>query len=425
MSWGSAIVILAAVAASAFFSGSETGLVSVSRIRLKALAASRGAAARSLNALLDRKERTLTAILIGNNIAMVGASATATAIAEGRMGSAGPLVATVLVTLVLLIFGEMVPKAYFRIKADTAMLYAARPLMLVCFVLRPVVDVASFFTSLLFLALRSERKGPVLTREDVRLVLKESGQAGVLGAREREMLEGAMDLRSTVAREVMIPLPDVVSIPEDATVEDVKRVLRWKNHTRYPVYRRRVDRIVGVLNVFDLLFSDRPLPPGTPVRGFVRDLPVVPETKRIDVLLFELQRDRDPMAVIVNEYGACIGIVTVEDIVEEIMGEIADEHERPEQKVTRLDDGSYLVDARIDIDDLNDELGLRLPKERYDTLGGLVMKRLGRIPTVGETVTVGKVRFEVRGVHKFGIRTIRAVLAADENGERDGGGTDA
>jgi putative hemolysin len=408
--WSGFALVLVAVIASFFFSGSETGLVSVNRIRLRGRVRAGRPGAVDLSRLLESKERTLAAILIGNNIAMVVGSAVATAMAESEFGSAGPAVATAAMTLVFLVFGEMVPKAYFRIKADSLMLYTARPLQIISTVLKPIVALTSVLTRLLFFVMRTERKKHIVTREDVRLILKESGREGVLMDRQREMLEGVIELGSTFVREVMIPLPDVVSISEDSTVREVREILKSKGHTRFPVYRERVDEIIGLLNVFDILFSERRLPSGAPVKPFVRSIPVIPETKRIDILLFELQKERAPMGVIVNEFGACIGIVTVEDIVEEIMGEITDEHEKEELKIRRMGDGSYLIDARTDIDDLNDELELRLPKERYDTIGGLILKRLGRIPKVGEKVKVDGVSFEVMGVHKFGIRTIRAVL---------------
>jgi putative hemolysin len=414
--WLALTFIVAAVAASAFFSGSETGLVSANRIRLRGRVRAGRPGAVQLSALLERQERTLSAILIGNNMAVVGGSAVATAMAREALGPAGPAVAALVMTTVMLVFGEMVPKAYFRIKADSVMLVAARPLRAVCTILKPLIDLASIFTGVVFLILRTKRTKQLVTRDDVRLILKESGREGVLRPRQREMLESVIELGSTFVREVMIPLPDVVSIPESTTVGQVKELLKGKGHTRYPAYRERVDEIIGVLNVFDLLFSERQLPSGAPVKRYLRPVPVIPETKRIDILLFELQKERAPMAVVVNEFGACIGIVTVEDIVEEIMGEITDEHERAQLKIKRMGDGSYIMDAKADIDDINDELDIELPKERYDTIGGLVLKRLGRIPKVGESVVVGDVRFEVLGVHKFGIRTIRAVTPRTAGG---------
>jgi putative hemolysin len=421
--WEGTAIIVVAIMASAFFSGSETGLVSVNRIRLRARARMGQPGAGRLTKILDRQEKALSTVLVGNNITVVGGSVVATVMAQAHFASAGPAVATVLMTVLLLIFGEIVPKSYFRARADTAMLYASRPLYGVSIVLKPFVGLASLFTDLLFVMFRKQRKSTFVTREELRLIVRESGREGVLRLWQKRMLEGVFELGSTVVREVMIPLPDVVSISEDASIETLKAQLRSKGHTRFPVYRRRVDEITGLLNVFDVLFSQRRIPPGSSIKSFVRPIPVIPETKRIDILLYELQRERAPMAVIVNEFGACIGIVTVEDIVEEIMGEMTDEHERAELKIRPLEKGVFLLDAKTDIDDINAELELRLPKERYDTVGGLVLKSLGRIPKVGERVTVGKVTFEVLGVHKFGIKTIKVILP---KGPREGGvgGTD-
>jgi CBS domain containing-hemolysin-like protein len=408
--WDGAAIILVAILASAFFSGAETGLVSVNRIRLRARARMGQPGAGRLNRILNRQEKALSTVLVGNNITVVGGSVVATAMAQSHFASAGPALATACMTLLLLIFGEIVPKSYFRARADTVMPGASGPLYGVSIVLKPLVGLASYLTDLLFLLLRKQRRSTFVTREELRLIVRESGREGVLRLWQKRMLEGVFEFGSTVVREVMIPLPDVVSMSEDASVETLKAQLRSKGHTRFPVYRGRVDEITGLLNVFDVLFSQRKIPQGSSVKSFVRPIPVFPETKRIDILLYELQRERAPMAVIVNEFGACIGIVTVEDIVEEIMGEMTDEHESAELKIRPLGKGVFLLDAKTDIDDINVELELELPKERYDTVGGLVLKSLGRIPEVGEKVTVGRVTFEVLGVHKFGIKTIKAIL---------------
>jgi CBS domain containing-hemolysin-like protein len=419
--WVAVVLITLAVMASAFFSGAETGLVSVNRIRLRARARMGQPGSRRLSKILSKQEKALSTVLVGNNITVVGGSAVATVLAQSHFASAGPALATVVMSALLMVFGEIVPKSYFRARADTIMLRAAQPLYGVFVVLRPVVEATSKFTGLLFMLLRKQRKSTFVTREELRLIVRESGREGVLRLWQKRMLEGVFELGSTVVREVMIPLPDVVSISEDANVETLKALLRSKGHTRFPVYRGRVDEISGLLNVFDVLFSQRRIQPGASVKPFIRPIPVIPETKRIDILLYELQRERAPMAVIVNEFGACIGIVTVEDIVEEITGEMTDEHERAELKIRPLGKGVFLLDAKTDIDDINAELELRLPKERYDTVGGLVLKSLGRIPEVGEKVTVGGVTFEVMGVHKFGIKTIKAILPKSP---RSGGGSD-
>jgi putative hemolysin len=414
--WTGLISIAMALLASAFFSGSETGLVSVNRIRLRGRVRMGHSGAAHLARLLDKQEKALSTVLIGNNIAIIWGSAAATVIAGHNLAAGGAAVATGVMTALLLVFGEIIPKSYSRARVDTVMLRASRLLYAMTIVLKPLVELASLFTGLLFLVFRKQRTSTFVTREELRLIVRESGRAGVLRLWQKRMLEGVFDLGSTVVREVMIPLPDVISISEDSSVEALKVVLRSKGHTRYPVYRGRVDEIVGLLNAFDVLFDQRRTPPRASIRPFVRPIPVIPETKRIDVLLYELQRERASMAVIVNEFGACIGIVTVEDIVEEIMGEMTDEHERVAVKIRPLGGGVYLMDAKTDIDDINEELELKLPKERYDTIGGLVLKRLGRIPKPGERVTVGGITFEVMGVHKFGIKTVKAILPGKSAG---------
>jgi CBS domain containing-hemolysin-like protein len=207
------------------------------------------------------------------------------------------------------------------------------------------------------------------------------------------MIEGIFDLGETAVREVMIPLVDVVAVSEDATIGAAVARIHETGHARLAVYRERVDHLVGVVAALDILHRGAQ---AETVRGLMRPAHYVPETQRIDDLLREMQRRRIQLAVVVDEYGGCQGIVTVEDIVEEIVGEIQDEHDRPApSSVTALPDGSYLVAGRIGIDELNETLDWRLPKHDYETVGGLVLSQLGRIPRPGEHVVSGGYEFSV------------------------------
>jgi CBS domain containing-hemolysin-like protein len=252
-----------------------------------------------------------------------------------------------------------------------------------------------------------DRRDPLFTREELRVLVREAASDDEAARREQRMLDSILDFRETVAREVMIPMSRIVALEQGAGCDAWRAAVRQHGYTRLPVYEEQRDRVVGLLNIFDLLYDPQPRPT---IAAYVRPIPIVPDSKRIDHLLVELQKARTPMAVVVDEFGSCEGIVTVEDIAEEIVGEMADEHEPAPRAIRRLAPQVFIVDGMLDIDDLNQELRVRLPKGRYDTVGGLVLKRAGRIPRAGETFTIHGVVFEVLAAHRYGVRTLKVTL---------------
>jgi putative hemolysin len=405
-------LIVLAVIGSALFAGLETGVVSLNRIRLRVRARRGDAQASRMLRMLQRPERVLSTFLVGNTVCNVGGGALASfwAVQGLRLGeTAGSLAATVGMTAIFLVFSELGPKAYFRVRAEDAVPRFFWFIRGVTFVLAPIEWISS---ALLRLLVGRSGKSAFVSREELRQLVREARER--LGTGQQRMLESIFDFGHTVAREVMIPLPDVVSLPESASVEELFELVRLRRYTRIPLYRNRVDQIVGLVNVFDVLYDRKPAPR---VAAYRRDIHVVPETSLVHRVLVELQHRRETMALVVNEFGALIGIVTVEDIVEEIMGELADEHEELTHPIQKVGDG-YVVDATLDIDDLNEELGLALAKDRFDTVGGLVLRRLGRIPGVGERVKVGNLEIEVLAVHPYGLKRVKIRLLEGGLGER-------
>lgn len=403
------VLLLVAVACSALFAGLETGVVTLNRVKLRARARRGDGVARQLLGLLQAPERILSAFLIGNTLANVGGGALASEWAIHSTGdeALGSLLATIGMSAVFLVFSELGPKAYFRRRGETAVPRLMWFIRLARVLFAPVIWITSY---LFRLVTRGGAERHLLTREELRQIVKEGGG---LGTREQRMLHSVFDFGHTMVREVMIPLPDVVSLPEAASTEELLDLVARRRFTRIPVYRDRVDAIIGLVNVFDVLYDDKR---AREARRYVRPIHVVPETSFIHRVLVELQRRRENMALVVNEFGACTGIVTVEDIVEEIMGELTDEHEELPVPIQRTADG-YVIDATLDIDDLNEELGLALPKDRFDTVAGLILRRLGRLPAVGETVEAPGVEMEILAVHRYGIRRVK-VRRTDGGGRR-------
>ena len=394
------ILIIVAIILSALFAGLETGVVSLNRVRLRVRARRGDVGAGVLLRLLQRPARLLSTFLVGNTLCNVGGGALASYWAVERLGNetTGSLVATLAMSATFLVFSEVAPKTYFRIRAERVVPKYLWFIRSAQWIFLPVV----WLTSALFhvVAGRSGRS-PFVTRDELRQIVREGG--GGLGVREKRMLQSVFDFGQTVIREVMIPLPEVVSLPESARTEDLLELVRARRYTRIPVYRGRVDAIVGLVTVFDVLYDPEPAPD---VSRYRRPIHIVPETSPINRVLVDLQRRRESMALVVNEFGACIGVVTLEDIVEEIMGELADEHEEVHPAIQRAEDG-YIVESSLDIDALNNELGLSLRKGRSDTVGGFILGKLGRIPEVGERVQSGNVELEVLAVHDYGLKRVK------------------
>ena len=400
------IMLLFCIVGSGFGSGSETALVSASRTRLQHMAGEGIRRARLAIEILNQRERTLTATLIVTNIFNIAGGAIATVSFQRWLGSLAPIVATIVMTSVLLVISEIVPKAYFRQHADGMLVKSGAVWTILSWILAPITYPVQVLTNFVFRLFRSQPKSLYTTREEIKLVIEESVERGGLGRQEQEMLESALDYATTIVREVMVPITEVALLLETANTRELIALAREWGHTRIPVYRERVDQVVGLVNVFDVLYDkDRK----TFIRPYMRPARLVPDTKAIDALFLEMQRARESLSVVVNEFGACIGIVTLEDIIEEIFGELADEHEDLTPEIQKKGPGRFFVSARTDIDDLNDETGLSISKVGFETVGGYVLHRLGRIPRKGETFSDGDLTVHIIEADRYGVKMMELI----------------
>jgi CBS domain containing-hemolysin-like protein len=384
----SLLIVLACLLASAFFSSAEIAFLAANRVRLRHLAEQGVRVARGYMEAFQHPERLLSTAMMGVTIAHVVSSAVATATLLPWLGNQASFWATLVLTPTMLVFGEILPKAVTQPRATAVALRTFDPLRGVGWLLAPMLAVASLLVRTILRGLgHGERRDPFVSRADLRLLVeREPGGATDVRAEEREMIEGIFDLVETTVREVMVPLVDVVAIPEDASVDEAVARIRESGHSRLPVYRERIDNVVGVIAALDILARGTP---GETVRALMRPAHYVPATKRISDLLPEMQRRRIQVAVVVDEYGASEGIVSVEDVIEQIVGEIQDDRDRAPSRLTRLPDGSYLVAGRLGIEELNEALDWDLAKKDYETVAGMILAVLGRIPRPGEQVVAG------------------------------------
>lgn len=378
---------LACLAATAFFSTAEMAFIAANRVRLRHLAAEgHRAAARYLESF-RHPERVLAAAKIGVPIAHIVASSVATFALYPWLGGTAALVVTAVLTPVMLVFGEIIPKAIAREWATPLILWLHRPLTWATVLLAPFV---LFSTTVVRALLRlagvpQPDSRHFVSREELKALLAlEPGEADVT-TQEAEMIGKIFSLGDTTVREVMVPLVEVVMLPETASIREAIAVIQERGFSRLPVYRQRETNIVGVVAAMDILARG---PDVERLDQLLRQPYYVPETTRLDDLLREMQRTRTHMAIVVDEYGGSTGIVTLEDILEQIVGDIRDEHDRAPATAERLPDGSYRVAGRTNLDELNEALDWQLPKEDYETVAGLVLATLGRIPRTGEEVQV-------------------------------------
>jgi magnesium and cobalt exporter, CNNM family len=409
-----AVLVLACLLVSAFFSAAEMAFIAANRIRLRHLAEQGSRVARGYMEAFRRPERLLSTAMMGVTIAHVSASALTTALLLSWLGRRAPLWATVILTPIMLVFGEILPKALTQQRATAVALWIFDPLRGAAWILAPLVWIANTLVGGILRGLGyREQRDPFVSRDDLRLLFQVE-PIGVTDVKEeeRDMIEGIFDLGETTVREIMVPLVDVVAVPEEASVEEAVGKIRESGHSRLPVYRERIDHVIGVVTALDIL--QRGATEET-VKALLRPGYYVPETKRIDDLLREMQRQRIQLAIVVDEYGGSEGIATAEDIVEQIVGEIEDEHEKQPSTLTPLPDGSYLVAARLGIDELNEALEWDLPKKDYETVGGLVLSVLGRIPRPGEQVILG--RYELTVVDADERRILKAKVKAQGAGQ--------
>ncbi len=396
---------------SAFFSCAESAVLSVSKMRLQRLLRQKRRNAQLLARLKEDPHKLLETILIGNNLANIGAAALATAMAISYFGNAGVGIATGITTLFVLFFSEIIPKSLGVSHASTISLLFAPPLYALQWLLTPVIFLVDRAAKV-FTRLFGEPEHETVTEEEVREVLRASEHDGHLKTREREMIQNVLKLDDRSADEAMTPRLDVFCLEMHQKVSEAIDTIIAEGYSRVPVYDTRMDQMRGVVIVKELLLALKEDKTAVTLEEVMQPLLFVPENKKLDALLREFQRRKAAMGVVVDEHGLFIGIITIEDILEELVGEIYDENDVSElAEVQKMDGQTYLISGKTLIAELNERLRFVLPEEEdYDTLAGFLMDRFGRIPKPGEELRVGSLRLVIEKVTQHRIVTVRAIV---------------
>jgi CBS domain containing-hemolysin-like protein len=364
----------------AFFSGAEVALYAANKLKIRHNAEQGARTAKLILQMLDKPEQLLGSTLVMRSLVVVSGTSLATALFVKWLGQCGEWVALVVMTSLVLTVGAIFPRAFFQHSADWLAGVVIYPLRAVFYLCYPVAYVSTWLIGqgLRLFSLQPEKKNPFVTKEELELLVRLSDRSSTLGIHEQRMIRRIFGFSDTRVHEAMIPL---VALEDKATVDELVQAIREHGFSRIPIFQDNIHNIVGWVNAFDVLS----LPPGErSFRHLIRPAHYVPETRRLGDLLKDVQQKGIPLAVVVDEYGGSVGIVTIEDMLEEIVGEIEDEYDARKRLYEVLPDGSFRIDARMEIDAINEILGLHIPTGDYTTLAGFILAQLERIPHRGE-----------------------------------------
>lgn len=373
---------------SAFFSSAETALTTSNKIRLRTLAEEGNKRAKKVLEVTDNSGKMLSAILIGNNLVNISASAIATTLATKAWGSAGAGIATGVLTLLVLIFGEISPKTIATIHADSIALSYASIISFIMKVLTPVIFIVNQLSMGLLKLLRvdANKARNTMTEDELRTIVDVSHEEGVIETEEREMINNVFDFGDAQAKEVMVPRIDMVFADINSTYQELITIFRENKFTRLPVYEDSTDNVVGIINMKDLLLYDDK--EGLSIRDILRKPYYTYEHKNTAELLVEMKKSSINIAIVLDEYGATAGLITLEDLLEEIVGEIRDEYDMDEEDpIQQINDFEYMVQGSMNLEDLCSTLSLDWSSEDYDSIGGYLIGLLDHLPKVGECAT--------------------------------------
>jgi CBS domain containing-hemolysin-like protein len=381
---------------SGFFSGIETALVSLNTVKVKSLVQMQARGAKALERIKSDPHKLIITILIGNNIVNISAASLATVIFTDLFGLGGVGVATGVMTFLILVFGEISPKTIANHHAENVSLRVARTIEIMMIVLTPIIFIFEAISKNV-LRLFGSSKAEQVSQEELRTIVNIGKDQGILSEESADMMHNLLKFEGTKVTAIMTPKTEIVMINAQSKVKDVIDFVVKQPYSRYPLYEKNKDTIIGILDIEDVLIAAKDSKPNTKVKNLADPVFFVPESKEIDDLLTDLEGREVPMAVIVDEYGSVTGIVTIEDILEEIVGEIFDKSKKAEDYIKKIDSNTALVDGRIPIDEINEIMRLGMRESiHYNTVGGFIEYKLQRIPKTGETISTKRVTFTVK-----------------------------
>ena len=406
------VLLIILLIGSGFFSASETALMSLSKIKMRHMEEDGVKGAKLVSTLIEDSNRLLTSILIGNNIVNIAATSITTSLFTAMLGAQGVAIATGLMTVLVLIFGEITPKTISANNPEKASLVVAKPIKFFVTILTPIVWIFNIITKVIFKLFGVDDKGvkPFITEEELKTMVNVSHEEGLLEMEEREIINNVFEFGDMQAKEAMVQRLDIVAIDMEDSYEEIIDLFKTEKLSRMPVYEETIDDIIGILNIKDIIFLSDEEIENFDIKKYMREAFFTYEFKKITLLLEEMKKDKSQMAIVVDEYGGTAGLITIEDLVEVIVGDIEDEYDEEEDEIQVISPNEFLVDGSTKISDVNEILNIELESEEFDSIGGYIIGYIRHIPEENEIIEMDNIKFNIESVDKNRIKKIRIML---------------
>ena len=403
------IFLIVLLIGSAFFSASETALMSLSKIRIRYMQDEGVKGAKLVSSLIENPNKLLSSILVGNNVVNIAATSISTSLFIGLMGEKGVALATAVMTVLVLIFGEITPKTIAANNSEKVSLLVSKPIKAIIFILRPIVWIFNIITNIIFKLFGITNKGAksFITEEELKTMVNVSHEEGVLEMEEREIINNVFEFGDMQAKNAMVQRIDMVAIDMEDSYDEIIQVFKTEKLSRMPVYEETIDDIVGILNIKDIIFLSDEEIESFDIKNYMREPFFTYEFKKITQLLEEMKLEKSQMAIVVDEYGGTSGLLTIEDLVEVIVGDIEDDYDEEEDEIQVIKEDEYIVDGSTKIGDVNELIGVNLESEEFDSIGGFIIGHLSRLPEENEVIEVDNIRFCIESIEKNRIKKIR------------------
>jgi len=401
------IILIILLLLSGFFSGSEVALISLTKLRARRMLEKKKWGAVFVNKLKEDPQRMLATILIGNNLANVAASAIATSIMIGIFKSYAVGIAIGIMTLLILIFGEITPKSIAARNNELISRLVAAPIWYLGIVLAPVLNVLDKFLNRFIKLIGIKTQEKVITEEDIMSIVRTAEEEGSIKEIEKRMIKRIFEFDDITVEEVETPRRDMVMVESKLKIKDTMKVFLKKKHTRMPVYKKNKDNIVGIVHIKDLIKHAQGKNKNQSVSKIMYKPYFVPEVKKISDLLRQFQKRKEHMAIVVDEHGSITGLVTMEDTLEEIVGEIMDETDMIDPNIKEIGKSTWLIKGKTDIDEINEKLDMKLKGKGYDTFSGFLLKQTGKIPKEGDEISYNKFKFKIEEIEDHRISKVK------------------
>jgi putative hemolysin len=395
----SILIIALSLVAIAILSGSESSFIAVNKIRIRSLLEKGDSRARAVQKILDEHDKFFSAVILSGNLFTVLATSIGTALSLKYFGENGIIIATIMMTFLTVIFGELAPKTFAVTHSEKVSLLLARPLAFYIRLISPLVWIFKITSNLIIRMLGGKKKpiSPFVTEEEIKTMINIGEEEGTLEEEEKQMLHKVFEFGDKVVTEAMVPRTEIVSISDDSTVGDALKLVLEEGYSRYPVVKENIDSVTGILYVKDIVkqMAQGKIENYTPITEIVREAYYIPENKMVTELLDEMQKNKFQIAIVMDEYGGTAGLITLEDIMEEIVGGLQDEFEamEGEKEVEIIDERTSIVAGQTGLDEINELVGSELVSEDFHTIGGFVFGLFRRLPKVGEQVRYHNLRF--------------------------------